>query len=174
VVIELVEEHIVQIMTDNGSNYKKACRMVSRKYWIVWQPCLPHTINLMFKSIREFSDHKKIIEVARRICRWLYNHNKLHAMMRSTIGGELVRWNDTRFSTNYMFLESMYHHKDMFMAWMSSIGFMESRFNSTEKGRYAHSCLSSLMWWDTMQYVLKGWNICMPSFILQTKTRFQT
>jgi hypothetical protein len=34
-IIELGEEHIVQIMTDNGSNYKKACRLMSQKYWIV-------------------------------------------------------------------------------------------------------------------------------------------
>jgi hypothetical protein len=29
VIIELGDEHIMQIMTDNGSNYKKASRMVS-------------------------------------------------------------------------------------------------------------------------------------------------
>jgi hypothetical protein len=48
-------------------------------------------------------------------------------------------------------------------------GFLESKFSSTHKGRYEHSDLSSLMWWDTMQYVLKGWSLCMPSFVLQTK-----
>jgi hypothetical protein len=161
-------------MTDNGSNYKKACRLVSQKYYIVWQLCLTHTINLMLKPIGEFLDHKAMIECARRICRCLYNHNKSYAMMRQAIGGELVRWNATRFGTNYMFLESMFHHKDKFMAWMSSPGFIDSKFSSPQEGRYAHSCLSSLTWWDTMQYVLKGWSICMPSFVLQTKTRFQT
>jgi hypothetical protein len=71
----------MQIVTDNGSNYKKSCKLVSQKYWIVWQPCLSHTINLMLNSIGEFSDHKAMIKVARRICCWLYNH-KLHAMMK--------------------------------------------------------------------------------------------
>jgi hypothetical protein len=87
VILELGEEHIVQIVTDNGSNYKKACKLVSQKYRIVWQPCLAQTINLILKSIGEFSDHKEMIEGARRICRWLYNHNMLHAMMRQAIGG---------------------------------------------------------------------------------------
>jgi hypothetical protein len=131
VIIELGEEHIVQIMTDNGSNYKKACMLVSQKYRIMWQSCLAHTINLMLKSIKEFSDHKAMIEGVRRICCWLYNHNKLHAMMRQAICGELVRWNATRFDTNYMFHESMLHHKDKFMTWMSSPCFLESTFNST-------------------------------------------
>jgi hypothetical protein len=65
VILELGEEHIVQIVTDNGSNYKKACKLVSQKYRIVWQPCLAHTINLMLKSIGEFPDHKAMIEAAR-------------------------------------------------------------------------------------------------------------
>jgi hypothetical protein len=55
-----------------------------------------------------------------------------------------------------MFLERVFHHKDKFMAWMSSLGFLESRFSCTQEGRYAHSYLSSLTWWDTIQYVLKG------------------
>jgi hypothetical protein len=132
----------------------------------VWQPCLSYTINLMLKSIEEFLNHKAMIEGARRICQWFYNHNKLHAMVRDAIGRELVRWNTTRFGTNYMFLSSMYHRKDKFMAWMSSTGFVESRFSSTDEARYAYSCLSSLTWWDMMHFVLKGWNLCMPSFIL--------
>jgi hypothetical protein len=68
VIIELGEGHIVQFMTNNGSNYRKTCRLVSQKYQIVWQLCLAHTINLILKSIREFSDHKAMIECARRIC----------------------------------------------------------------------------------------------------------
>jgi hypothetical protein len=129
---------------------------VSQKYQIVWQLWLAHTINLMLKSIGEFPDHKAMIEVARRICRWLYNHNKLHAMMKQAIGGKLMRWNATRFGTNYMFLERMFRRKDKFMAWMGSPGFLESSFSYTHEGRYAHSCLFNMMWWDTMEYVLKG------------------
>jgi hypothetical protein len=67
-----------------------------------------------------------------------------------------MRWNATRFGTNYMFLESMFHRKDKFIAWMSSPGFLESKFSSTQEERYAHCSLSNLTWSDTMQYVLKG------------------
>jgi hypothetical protein len=61
-----------------------------------------------------------MIQAGRRICRWLYNHNKLHAMMRAAIGGELVKWNATRFGTNYMFLESIHRQRDKFMTWVAS------------------------------------------------------
>jgi hypothetical protein len=144
----------MQIITDNGSNYKKACKMISHKFPIVWQPCLAHVINLMLKAIGEFSEHKVVIQAGRRIYRWLYNHNKLHAMMRATIGGEFVKWNATRFGTNYMFLESMHHRRDKFMTWVASPSFLKSHFVNTDKGRFAHSCLSSLTWWETMHLVL--------------------
>jgi hypothetical protein len=67
-----------------------------------------------------------------------------------------VRWNATRFGTNYMFLESMFRRKDKFMAWMGFPNFHESSFSSTHGGRYAHSYLSNMTWWDMMEYVLKG------------------
>jgi hypothetical protein len=44
----------------------------------------------------------------------------------------------------YFFLDGMYCRKDKFMVWMSSTGFLESRFSKIDEGRYAHSCLSSL------------------------------
>jgi hypothetical protein len=50
----------------------------------------------------------------------------------------------------------MFRHKDKFMAWMGSPGFSDSTFSSTQEGRYVHSCLSNMMWWDMMQYVLNG------------------
>jgi hypothetical protein len=76
-------------------------------------------------------------------------------MMRQAIGGELVQWNATRFGTNYMFLESMFRRKDNFMVWMGSSGFLDSTSSSTQEGSYAHSCLSNMMWWYIMQYMLK-------------------
>jgi hypothetical protein len=42
------------------------------------------------------------------------------------------------------------------MTWMASPTFLESRFVNTDEGRFAHSCLSILTWWDTMEFVPKG------------------
>jgi hypothetical protein len=164
----------VHIVTDNRSTYKKACKMITRKFLIMWQSCLAHTINLMLKAIGEFLEHKVVIQARRRICRWLYNHNKLHAMMRDAIRGELVKWNATHFGMNYIFLESMHCRRENFMTWMASSSFLESRFANTDEGRFTHSCLSSLTWWEIMHFVLKGVEPCTPFFALLIRTRFQT
>ena len=92
VCIDVGADNIVQFITDNGSNNKKASKLLINKYpHIVWQPCVAHTINLMLKAISEFSEHKDMIQSARNISRWLYNHNQLHSMMTNAIGGELIR-----------------------------------------------------------------------------------
>jgi hypothetical protein len=73
VVAEVGKNNIIHIVTDNGSNYKKAYRYLTNEYrHIAWQPCLTHTINLMLKTIDDFPDHESIIDNAKLIARWLY------------------------------------------------------------------------------------------------------
>ena len=155
IIKDVSAENVVQIVTDNGSNYKKACQLLNAQYrHIVWQSCLAHTINLMLKDIGEWPDHKACIESAKKICSWLYNSNSLHHMMKKAIGGELVKWNATRFGTNYMFLESIMRKKDQFMQWMVTSEFRESRHFKSEMGQFAFQTLTSLDWWNNMKYVL--------------------
>jgi hypothetical protein len=92
VVADVGENNIIQVITDNDSNYKKVCHYLTNEYLhIVWQPYLAYTINLMLKTIGEFPDHESIIDSVKLIARWLYNHGKLHMMMKTAIGGNLVR-----------------------------------------------------------------------------------
>ena len=114
---EIGPENVVHVVTDNGSNYKKACKeLLSEVYeHIAWTPCLAHTVNLMLKDIARRPEHGVMIKQCKRISNWLHNHGQLNTMMRDAIGGELVKWNATRFGTNYMFLESIYRKRDRFM-----------------------------------------------------------
>lgn len=130
--------------------------MLTQEYkHIAWQPCLAHTINLMLKDIGDRPEHTGMIAQCKRISSWLHNYNTLHTMMTKAIGGELVKWNATRFGTNYMFLDSFYRRKGGFMQWMGSEEFLSSKFASTPDGRFAHSRLSSMDWWDNLNYVIK-------------------
>jgi hypothetical protein len=145
VVANVGENNVVQVIIDNGSNYKKACRLLTNEYLhIAWQPYLAHTINLMLKTIGEFPDHESVIDSAKLI--WLYNHGKLHTMMKNAIGGNLVRWNATRFGMNYLFLESFLRRKDCFMQCMTTPQLQHSGYLDSNAGKYVHACLSSLPW----------------------------
>jgi hypothetical protein len=55
---EIGVEHIVHTVTNNWSNYKKACKAIGREFApITWTPCLAHTIILMLKDIGERPEH---------------------------------------------------------------------------------------------------------------------
>jgi hypothetical protein len=157
VVADVCKNNVVQVITDNGSNYKKACRYLTNEYLhIGWQPCLAHTINLMLKTIGEFPDLESIIDSAKLISRWLYNHGKLHTMMKTAIGGNLVRWNATHFGMNYLFHESFLRRKDCFMQWMTTHQLQKSGYLDCNAEKYAHVCLSSLPWWDDLKRIVES------------------
>jgi hypothetical protein len=81
-IIKVVEdgigtENIVQIVTDNGSNYKAACKqLVAEHQHITWQPCAAHTINLMLREISSFPEVDEVVRSAQRMCKFFHNHNR--------------------------------------------------------------------------------------------------
>ncbi|XP_035823134.1 uncharacterized protein [Zea mays] len=143
--------------TDNGSNYKKACRQLITRYpHITWQPCAAHTINLMLKDISRFSEVSQVVDDAKRICRFFYNHNRLHAMMREKIGGELIRWNATRFGTVFIFLQSFWDRQDKFMQWMVSDDWKNNAWKDEADHAFTYDCLLNRRWWSDMELVLNA------------------
>jgi hypothetical protein len=56
---EIGHENVVQIVTDNGSNYKKVCSTLVEEpeyNHIVWQTCVAHIVNLVLKDIAKFRE----------------------------------------------------------------------------------------------------------------------
>jgi hypothetical protein len=79
---------------------------------------------------------------------------QLNAMMRNAIGGELVKWNATRFWTNYMFLNSIYRKREQFLQWVPSPDFLNSKWTDTEDGRFMQVRFSCIEWWDGLKYII--------------------
>ena len=51
-ITEVGEANVVQIITDNASNYKAAGMSIETKFpHIFWTPCVVHSLNLALKSI---------------------------------------------------------------------------------------------------------------------------
>jgi hypothetical protein len=77
VVQEVGKKNIIQIVTDNGSNYMASCKQLVAEYpHITWQPCAAHTINLMLKEIASFNEVAEVVHSAQRMCKFFYNHNR--------------------------------------------------------------------------------------------------
>ena len=107
VIKDVGETNVVQIVTDNGSAFVKAGKLLMKKYNLYWTPCAAHCIDLMFEDIAKRATVSELITNARKIINFIYNHGWLLAKVRKVCGGDIVRPGATRFATNYIALESL-------------------------------------------------------------------
>ena len=97
----------MQIVTDNGSTFVKAGKLLMKKYNLYQTPYAAHCIDLMFENISKRESFFDLITNARKISNFIYNHGWLLATMRKVCGGEIVRPGATRFAINYIALASL-------------------------------------------------------------------
>ena len=107
VIKEVGEANIVQIVTDNGSAFVNAGKLLMKKYNLYWTPCAAHYIDLMFEDIGKRATVSELITNARKITNFIYNHDWLLTKLRKVCGGDIVCPGATRFTTNYIALESL-------------------------------------------------------------------
>ncbi|RVW49071.1 hypothetical protein CK203_111714 [Vitis vinifera] len=100
IIKEVGKENVVQIVTDNGSAFMKAGKQLMKKYNLYWTPCAAHCIDLIFEDIGKRPNVIEVINNARKITNFIYNHGWLLAQMRKYCGGDIVRPGATSCSHN--------------------------------------------------------------------------
>ena len=76
---EVIEEigvsRVVQVVSDNGANFKKAGELIMEKYeQIYWTPCAAHCIDLMLEDIGKDRKIVGIVKKAQNLTKFIYNH----------------------------------------------------------------------------------------------------
>jgi hypothetical protein len=110
---ELIQEiglyNVVQIITDNATNYVVAGRFLMESHRsLFWTPCDAHCIDLMLENMGKTSFIKELIDQARSVPKFIYNHTfVLSLMKRHTKNKELRRPAITHFATNLITLHSL-------------------------------------------------------------------
>ncbi|RVX18452.1 hypothetical protein CK203_006547 [Vitis vinifera] len=108
VIKEVGKENVVQIVTDNGSAFMKAGKQLMKKYNLYWTPCAAHCIDLIFEDIGKRPSVIEVINNARKITNFIYNHGWLLAQMRLYCGGDIVRPGATRMTNIVSLYEPLY------------------------------------------------------------------
>ncbi|XP_074360538.1 uncharacterized protein LOC141700740 [Apium graveolens] len=106
---EIGEKNIVQVVTDNGANYKLAGHILEiRMPTLFWTPCAAHCVDLMLKDIGKIPAFKKTINQEKRCTTFIYRHGRVLDVMREmTNGRDLIRTGATRFATAFLTLDSL-------------------------------------------------------------------
>lgn len=150
-------EHVVQIVTDNGSNFKAAGRaLVKRIPHLFWTPCAAHCLDLLLEDIGKIKEFNDCITMAKRVSRFLYKHGRLHSLMREKLGGDLVRPGITRFATSFLTLASMQKHKNGLRSLFICDEWQHSKFSTSQEGTQAENIVLSVGFWQNLENCLRA------------------
>ncbi|XLS65678.1 hypothetical protein HN51_025652, partial [Arachis hypogaea] len=157
-VVEEIDEHnVVQVVTDNGSNYVLAGKLLMEKRPnLFWTPCATHYLDLMLEDIGKLPLIKKTIKRAISLVSFTYSHSSTLAMLRHfTNGKELVRHAVTRFATSFLSLERLYEEKGNLRRMFTSDEWAKNKLSKEAKGREVTKIVIMLSFCNHVKYTLK-------------------
>ncbi|KAM0036331.1 putative HAT dimerization domain, ribonuclease H-like superfamily [Helianthus debilis subsp. tardiflorus] len=149
------EKNVVQIITDNGSNFKSAGKMLMAKGKnLFWTPCSAHCLDLMLEDIGKIEKIKK--KQLKRVFFWLVNHSIVLNMMREhTKNAELARCGVTRFATTFLTLQSLQKQKPALRNMFASEQWTSGKWANERKGQRANDIVFTPTFWNNVLLTLK-------------------
>jgi hypothetical protein len=103
------KEHVVQVVTDNEANFKAIGRILMERIpHLFWTTCAAHCLDLLLEDIGKIKEFNSCINMAKKVSRFIYKHDRIHNLMRDRIG-DLVRPGVT-LATSFLTLASMHRH----------------------------------------------------------------
>ena len=141
-------DKVVQVVIDNASvNVAAASLMKAKRPSIFWNGCAAHCIDLMLEDIGNLGSVDKIIAQARQVTVFLYAHTRVLALMRKTLGKDLVRSGITRFATAYLNPKSLQDNKKEMLKLFRSDELHEMGYLEKDKGKIAHKVVQLESFW---------------------------
>ncbi|CAH9108141.1 unnamed protein product [Cuscuta europaea] len=151
------EANVVQVVTDNGPNFKLGGKLLETKRPnIYWTPCGAHCIDLMLEDIGKLPLVLKTLRRAMSLTSFIYNRVGLLNLMRRYTGQRnLIRPGKTRLCTCYLTLKSIYKQKANLRAMFSESEWNSSKWKKEAGGKQVEDCMMKPTFWDNAYYILK-------------------
>ncbi|XP_039054496.1 uncharacterized protein LOC120196874 [Hibiscus syriacus] len=136
VVEEIGEEYIIQIVTDNEAAMKAAGkRLMLKRNHLYWTSCAAHCLDLCLEDIGKKSSVAKVLEEAKKVICFIYNHIwTVDLMKKYTHGKQILRPALTRFATHFIQLEEITRQKQGLREMFKSKEFRESKWGQQKSG----------------------------------------
>nr|GEW08145.1 putative hAT transposon superfamily [Tanacetum cinerariifolium] len=151
---EVVEEvgvrNVLQIVTNNEARYVEIGKQIADNFpTIFWTPCATECVDLILEDFRELELISTILEQARSISRFIYNHSDvLNMMRRYTFGVDIVVVGPTRASTDFLTLKRMVSLKHNLQSMVSSDEWMECTYSKKDEGYSTLDYISNPSFWS--------------------------
>lgn len=159
VILEVGEENVVQVITDNASNCVGARKMIMDKYRkIYWTPCAAHCLDLLLHDLAKFPWINEIVRRGEQISHFIFNHQLTLNLYRNNASRELLRPCDTRFATYYITIKRLVEEKGSIRGVFYN-EWEKSHLSKEAKGKELEQVILGNALWDNAQRVLK---VCEP------------
>lgn len=158
---EVVEEvgvaNVVQVITDNASNYVLADKLLEEKHkTIFWTPCTAHFIDLMLEDIGKLDWVKNTVDHAKSITKFIYNHSWIFSLMRKHTGGrDIIKSAITRFATHFLTLQSMLSQHRNLQKIFSSEEWNQSQWSHKLEGKELKKKVNEEIFWRKATEIVK-------------------
>ena len=158
---EIGEKNVVQVVSDNGSNYVLAGKLLQAKRKnLFWTPCAAHCVDLMLEDIGKLPRVKRTIQRGIALVGFIYNHSlALNTMRKYTNKMELVRHEVTRFATTFLTLQRLHKQKNNLRKMFTSNEWLTSKIAKEAKGKRATDIVLMPTFWNEVVYSLKQWGL---------------
>ncbi|PKA52234.1 hypothetical protein AXF42_Ash010130 [Apostasia shenzhenica] len=157
-IIEFVGPHnVVHLVTDNGSNYKAAGRLISDKFYhISWSPCAAHCLNLISKDLQICLMWRVLAVHASSISVFVYNHKwTLGWLRKQPKWTKIIRPGPTRFATTFIALKSIYDRYHELQTMVTSKEFNLWSGSKSKRGKKIKDIVLAKMLWNDCLIIIK-------------------
>ncbi|KAL5178843.1 hypothetical protein HKD37_01G000279 [Glycine soja] len=144
------EENVVQVITDNATNFKVVRELLMHTWLNLYlTPCVVHCIGLILEDLeKHLKIHEVTIKKGRKITTYIYGRTIFINMLKKyTNGRDLVRPGMTKFEIAYLTLACLHEMKTSLMRLFNFKEWKKSKFGtSQEEGKVENSVLDSRFW----------------------------
>lgn len=169
VIKDLGEANVVQIVTDNASNYKAAGLSIEGKYpHIFWTPCVVHSLNLALKSICEpgekslqYTQCKWVSDLVKQVIdirNFILNHGMANHIFNRYSSLKLLSVAETRFASSFIMAKRLREVKSSLEKMVMDSNWKTYREDGNTiaetKAREVKKCIVDDTFWDQLDYLL--------------------
>lgn len=151
--------HVVQVITDNASNCKRAGEHVTAKYPdIFWTPCAAHCLDLLLEDIGKLAWAKSPLEDAKKVVVFFHRHQEPLAILRSKTDKALLRPADTRFAYFFIISQRLLELRDVLEDAVAQSRFrtwMNKSAKRKEKAGVVKGVVMQEKFWDSLELLIQ-------------------
>ncbi|XP_019226720.1 PREDICTED: uncharacterized protein LOC109208135 [Nicotiana attenuata] len=151
------EQNVVQVVSDNGSNFILAGQLLqTKRKHIYWTPCAAHCIDLILEDIGKLPTITRTLKRAIAVVGFIYGHTGVINMMRDfTKKKALVKCGITRFATSFLTLQRLYNQKTNLRTMITSEHWVNSKWSKKPQGKVTTHTILMPAFWNQVVYILK-------------------